>query len=688
MKYRKLVLLFLFFLYVSILMLDFFLPGFISFYINTTFFHYIFIAIFIFYFSFSTWHEYLIGRIYGLKQFLLKSRSFRQLIPFRKSLMPLVRTIKNLNKLALKSAHFWRVIVSTSFVFLFLFSIVSQLLYMFFANPFFVNDAVSVLLVIFGILFLIINRRDIGQDLPNTHFNKFNSTFLIILIVLIGACLRLYKLGYLYPAGDEYRHLLSMKHYMADGFFEHVASPLPTYIIYILSKFFGVTSLFIFRLPFALLGISTIALFYLMLKKEINIYVALIASYLFAIMPVAIGLSKYIRSYEIEMFTVVLFLYLFSTEIIRNIYVKGMLLIITLKLIGVLFFDVRFNMIVASFTIFVGSYLVLHFINSLKVLVSTRNFLKLLFFPVIFLLGTLLIPILTGYKFMDSPELNYLFFFNYVNLDSLWYSKVLPAAFVVLISLLPIFVKNKKNSNYIHSIIFLFFFLVYFYLFYFDAPRRFQDRYAYLVLPFLIISLSSGIFYLYAFFANRYKSVNFSKYSILFLIIFIVLFNPLPTIKHLSVIDNGDNNSITGLSYFNAAKIVNFVELNNIDHSRILTTQPWIFDYYLDQPFLNSPAEKEKYVFFPRGTNWYDWLDRTAIYGLSGYWSDIDVNNINKLISANKIDYFIIGASMQNDEYIYSPYYPLTVFKELKLVSIIDNDKIFGFYVYKVDRSI
>ena len=503
----------------------------------------------------------------------------------------------------------------------------------------------------------------------------------LLAIILVGFILRVWNIGSLNPAGDEFRHLIAAKRYLLEGFFQYPGI-LSTWIVIIMKKIFNTSSLFLLRLPFVMFGTISIFLFY-KIGKLFNKKVGIISAYLFAFCPLAIGLAGYIRNYEPLMFVFILslFLILRNKELNKKFFLSLLIIIIFLIFINLSDYSEWVQSIDFLLLLVIGTYIFSLLLNKFIKNDSLNMALKIFFSIIGFFLGRYLIPIITHLNLKEELTLQYLFFINYYPTSYLWYLSFLPYLIILLILVLP-FLLNIKNSQ-IYSLSFSLFFFLYTYLFYFTAPRLFQPRYFYFGLPLVIILLSIGVNYLYnlLFRETRVKSKVYWLLA-LSVIIFLLIFNPFNAVYNTLTIENGESNKNSGFAYFDSQPLVNFLIENNLSEKRILTTQPWVFDYYFNKSFLDD-KNKSDYLFYPP-TQWFEYFDRSqGYYAINGYWNSDSIKQINWLIKEKDVNLLVFHALPQSNLTEYNITTVSKNYPSFELVKIIDEDKQYGYYILK-----
>lgn len=339
-------------------------------------------------------------------------------------------------------------------------------------------------------------------------------------IIISGLILRIWSAVVLAPAGDEFRHLIAAKRYLIEGFFEY-PDTTATWIVIFVKKILNTSSLFLFRFPFILLSvISTILIYKIM--KPFNKNIGLIAAYLFAFCPLAIGLGSYIRNYELISFMFIFGIFIIFERFIswkkRNTY----LLVFLVLVLG--FLSSEFNrseQLWFILLIILGSYIFSELLNKYVKKAWLNSIVKVIAFAIAILVVHHLIPIFTHYSF-HAANFEYLFFINYLNVSQTWFYSFIPFWILFLVLLISVLV-HCKNSK-IYSITLSTAIFSYFLIYFLDAPRVFQARYAYLVLILAVFLYSSGIMILYEI-LKKYLKTPLFKYVcfVLFFLIFLLL---------------------------------------------------------------------------------------------------------------------------------------------------------------------
>ena len=445
----------------------------------------------------------------------------------------------------------------------------------------------------------------------------------LIAMVILGFTLRVWNVGNIDLVNDEYRHMNAMKHFFTDGFFEQPRSQITTWLLIGIKYFVSYDNFFAFKLPFVIIGTISIALMYFLSKYYTNNQkVALLSSYLFAIFPLAIGLARYIREYEI-----VLFLMLISIIIIKNF--DSIIINFLVLLFWVFFYD----KIGPTSILILGIISTIFFLSLLKKYISLSTRWKILrdyrinlvlvamtgILSYISLINYLesLHPINKGFLFLfNFPQISHQFDANPIGYT--WFTQLIPFALViVLISffLTKFFLKENIDGifNYL-EILGVFFISMIYFLYLGNFQFIWQARYIYYLCPFYILILSIASFQFLKL-INR----NFSKSLkvISLLLFFIILFSPYNSINNLIIEKNGNPDPFHGQPIYSERDLCSYLLINNIHPSQIVVARSWALDYCLDIDYLND-SEKKKYIYFPEDEN-YEYYDRGRIFTLVPY---------------------------------------------------------------------
>lgn len=143
---------------------------------------------------------------------------------------------------------------------------------------------------------------------------KLNKAILLA-IILIGAYLRLDGLGYSHFYGDETKAIYYRKNMSAVEFFlNQRKGPGQFFLTWTLENIIGKYDEFLFRLPFALAGIVSIYLFYLIVKRLFGELPALFSASLFALNGFYLAFSRTVQYQSFYILFGLSAIYLFVKE--------------------------------------------------------------------------------------------------------------------------------------------------------------------------------------------------------------------------------------------------------------------------------------------------------------------------------------------------------------------------------------
>ncbi len=435
-------------------------------------------------------------------------------------------------------------------------------------------------------------KKDFNIDL----FPQFSNTIqvgLLSLILFIGVFLRVYQLGRYSPSKDEYAHLAAAQRLKNEGLFNYQRGKEMTLLVSQVFSWLETEDLFAARMVPVFFGSATILLVYF-LGKKINKNIGLLATFLFSLSPLAIGMSRYIREYPIYTFIINLFsLYLFFwINILLN---KGKNI---LKIIG--FFPVL-AVIYYSFIRWVG--LQFRLIFPISILLAAPllfPFIKKIFlsYPkkriLAIFAGVILVTIpvfnrLSPGFSINSLSLGYFnFFFNpLVEVGSamqLFFGSLYHPVLLFLIFLLPL-LKLRRENNYLKSY-YLVFMLMMFLLSTFikSVNRDFSPRFIYAIYPFFTIIFAVSIETIINLLKRCLNINNFIIGMFLFSII-----NPLNALASV-VHEDYEVDIKTGLWHPDAQSVMQVLHDNDYDENDfVITSLGGLFSYYYDVTYVGNP---------------------------------------------------------------------------------------------------
>jgi hypothetical protein len=129
-------------------------------------------------------------------------------------------------------------------------------------------------------------------------FNRVGKKEIIFLVILVlsASFLRFTQLGYSHFYGDETKALYLNKSIpAADYFFEQRKGPMQFVITWVVEKAIGGYSELWMRLPFAIAGLLSVGIFYLLVRRIFNWQIVALSSFLFAFGGFNIAFSRTVQ---------------------------------------------------------------------------------------------------------------------------------------------------------------------------------------------------------------------------------------------------------------------------------------------------------------------------------------------------------------------------------------------------------
>lgn len=508
---------------------------------------------------------------------------------------------------------------------------------------------------------------------------------LLSLIVLLGFGLRIWNTGNIDLNGDEYRHLNAMKHFYQNGFFEQPRSLVTTYLVIFTKVFVNYDNTLAFRFPFVILGtVSILLVFFLSKTYSKEPGTALLSAYLFSTLPLAIGLSRYIREYAIITF------FLLGSAIIIKKY-KSFVYSVSILVLWYVCSDILGSTselaLIILIIIFLFQLLKKYFIQITKILKTTKAL------PLITII-ILVYGFLTLGIFKNFHEINrgYLFLFNVTQTPNTfdlnpigytWFAPWVSSGLVVLLLVFSFYKTYKNTPDKIQTlelIIIIVTSMIYF-LYIGNFPFVWQARYLFYIFPFYLILISIAFFSLKDYLGFIYGK-NISTKLLIFTL-FLFLFSPYNAIHDLKTETTGATNPLNGQQIYPEKDLCSFLRNNNISNTNLLVVRSWSLDYCLDGNFLDS-TEKTNYIFFPENES-YEYYDRTNIFTLATYKGEKNMELLKNLVIQNKqINYLIISKFSPEEktpDFSSIKDFSLTLTKEIPL-----GQYRYKYLIYKIDR--
>lgn len=409
----------------------------------------------------------------------------------------------------------------------------------------------TVLFFLKGIVFLVAifycldwyeNLRDKGlrvfKKIQQIQFGKFETIFFISMIV-IGIGIRFINIDGLFPATDEYTHLVKAQSLLVPNslisdrsILEYGRASIVTEAVMLSFKLFGV-GIVQGRLPGVLLSVVSIVLLYLMLRKE-NKSLAIIASLDFALSPWLIMQSRVVREYIYFLPIYILFaVYIYKRidAILDKVY-KWYYLIIDILIAAMLYyygmiFDGRstFKLIL----LFYGVAIVYWIVRSIC---KEKTFLNKLFLKIKhkwnWIVGIL---IFFSALLLVSRSNNIFLWYNQISILPVFHPEVFDflimndskGTFIFgsvmvclgIVYLINRIIKQKARPLENFSLIS---FLFLFYIFSFHFNNYVSPRYLFVILPSLILVESYGLLCIITFIKNFFSGNRKIKWILYFLL--------------------------------------------------------------------------------------------------------------------------------------------------------------------------
>lgn len=400
------------------------------------------------------------------------------------------------------------------------------------------------LLTSFSFYFTLKENTDYKKETRNNK--KKTCLYIISFLVLLAFLIRYINLNSTNAHIDAYNHLTGAKSILSVGKTDYRRSYFLTYFI---SRLYSLTNpsslqeyLYWARIPGIVIGSLSIIPLYLLVDKKYKT-VGIISSILWLMSPWAIEMSRAVRGYIYYLFIIIISLLLlfYTLEKLLNFEKKHLfkiilsILFISFNTYYALFIDKYSTMKIIVPILCVGyfSFIIVN-IKAIFKIFSKKKLLSILIF---------LLHIGAFYYILSllqhNPDINFLpleanmrwktRFFG--NNDLHWWSGfnfLYIEVFYIITGV--VFAIKEKNKNYL--LLFLTFILTLLgYIFFFK--RYPNDRYIFYILPFFIILIAYGVYYLFKIRKHITNKLLCCLY-VIFLVIFIFLsFSNFSMIKSL-----------------------------------------------------------------------------------------------------------------------------------------------------------
>ncbi|MDD4381947.1 MAG: glycosyltransferase family 39 protein [Candidatus Dojkabacteria bacterium] len=456
------------------------------------------------------------------------------------------------------------------------------------------------------ITFIAINKIFSNNQIANKKEKNIRFGYVILIIILLIAfTLRIIKLDELNPFIDEYYNLVAAKHLFLDGTFFYDRSKFITWILGAIFSANGGTTIFWGRFVVVIIGIINTLLIYL-IGRRYNKWCGYIAAFLFATLPLAIGLARFIREYEfILLFTLsTIYLNLLFHETKKKLYLIPFITI--LCILGYYFFAIERNL---GILLVIIINIIPFYQDIINLIRRFFNWNKIIFFTTCFIL--LIGVSFVGYKILIESSwffsgLNiekkyiYLFFYPGYNVEGSfpnWYLNInfdLLKYPIFIIFGYPLIRENKKTYHIITHYL-LFIILVLPFLLFTD--RYFAARYVYTAYPFFILIISTGIYLISKDIVNLLKRVHIPKFVSLIIIsiFFLFFFSPYNAISSAVNQKNDQIDTRTGFTHYEERKLIQrLYELGYEGDDVVITTLPNVIIFNTNREFLKNMEQENE----------------------------------------------------------------------------------------------
>ncbi len=359
-------------------------------------------------------------------------------------------------------------------------------------------------------------------------------SFGLVTIVVGAFILRMHNLTILDPYADEYAHLVAAKDLINIGETTYTRAFFVSYLVKNFLQIGDPASFYEYvfwgRIPGVIFASSTILPLYFLARK-INKPIALISSFLFAISPWAIAVSRNIREYAFYPFFILIttLLFLRLLEMILHFKREFLTKIVLYSSLIFIFFYYTYKIdtlstLRISLLIFPVTALYFFVVNFKQIFVKQRKKAFLILGVLIGLTFSLLIYAINSphVTFEINISLNSIrFFFNPDAPPMQWWfgNNFNYIAFIFIIAGITYAITKGKKEYILPLAIFTT--LIIFFVFFFD--RNIRPRYSFYLLPFFTILVSTGIYSIFYFIKNEIKTNSLKYLALIVSIIFILI---------------------------------------------------------------------------------------------------------------------------------------------------------------------
>jgi MFS family permease len=467
----------------------------------------------------------------------------------------------------------------------------------------------DILLFLFCILIspLILFLKSVYQLIKWIYKEGFVFSLGLIIITLIGFVLRLLVFNFVGGVlEDEFATLTSVEQLLREGFFQYPRNSFLVHIIAFLFKVTGNHSIFIARIPTVLFGTATIIGVYF-LGKRINKSIGIISAYIWSFLPVAIGISGYIREYSLNGFIIVfsliylLFIYDCATDVSKNgrllktrDYILAFIIFLFLGIYA--FFFEASTLLRFLFSILSGVtffyFLFIFWLDISRILDFIKNNRKIIALILMIVFIGFFIAYLDSFSYLSEKvyknTANEYFaqFFNpqllYIDSAAMWFSNTsIISIFILSTFFLSLFFFYKNQSYFVYITTFLTFFLILSYI----ASQYFAPRFAFYIFPLYVLVFASSVYILIKMSLSIKSWLGF--FSIM--VIIILLTNPMISFDFIThaKLSNKIEDRMIGIPLRNSSSLDDSAayirDYNSTKEFIVLTNNPGVYYSFYSQ---------------------------------------------------------------------------------------------------------
>jgi|GEM_PF-1672147 len=346
---------------------------------------------------------------------------------------------------------------------------------------------------------------------------------------------------------DEDHHITNARMWLDLGYIQYQRSKLVTYSVAFFAWLGQAVSFHEYmywgRVPGAFWGAVAVVPIYF-LGKRISVTTGLIASFLWAMSPWAIGVSRNIREHTYYVLIILFFSLLFLSLIEKVInykkehlkYIVGYGLLVVALLVYSFFID-RFSTLKVSGAIFAtltGTYVLTHYEKVLELLRKNKILLVLSVGAFTGFLGLINRVKFIGWNNTSDIRWTDTFLYAGSPIPEHWWSADNPDMYFMYFLILIVLIGGIRFRKRF-SLMYTFSFLLIAAAFYFFFTRYFTPRYIFYNLPFFVLAISASIYFLYKFSKSIGNSVLRVFFQAIMSVFLVIIFNPLNTYESLAI---------------------------------------------------------------------------------------------------------------------------------------------------------